>query len=432
MEKYDYYKDSGIEWLGEIPAHWEMVRNKSFMRPTDEKVGDRKDEFVLLSLTKQGVIVRDLSEGKGKFPKDYDTYLVVRPSNLVFCLFDIDETPRTVGLVKNVGMLTGAYTNFEFFNDLVLPEFAYYYYLKVDDVKGLRPYYTGLRKVVKANTFAQLRMPVPPLAEQKAIVEYLDRETQKINSFIAAKEKELALLDELKQAEIANAIAHGLNPDAPMKSSGISWLGDIPAHWEFARFGYIMKEMFMGRTPEYSMEPNDMLIIGQKNNQKSAFCPDGIKYATENFYSSRPENEFLRNKDIILNTLGGGSVGRVGYFIDTENRRILTDGHLMIIRTDEKTLISKFLFYFLDSKRKELERDASGSTNQVFLTVKGVSKYYSPIPPFEEQQKIVKYLDEKCANIAHLVSNIQSEIDHLKEYKQRLIADAVTGQIKVC
>ena len=150
MERYSEYKDSGVQWLGEIPSHWTLLRNKAFMRITDEKVGKRKD-VTLLSLTKQGVIVRDLSEGKGKFPKDFDAYLVVRPDNLVFCLFDIDETPRTVGLVKNVGMLTGAYTNFEINKKLVLPEYAYYYYLQVDDVKGLRPYYTGLRKVVKTN-----------------------------------------------------------------------------------------------------------------------------------------------------------------------------------------------------------------------------------------------------------------------------------------
>ena len=160
------FKPTNIPWLPEIPEHWEMLRNKSFMKPTEEKVGKRKD-VTLLSLTKQGVIVRDLTDGKGKFPKDFESYLVVRPNNLVFCLFDIDETPRTVGLVRNNGMLTGAYSNFEIDEKMVLPEFAYYYYLQVDDVKGLRPFYTGLRKVVKANTFSQLRIPVPPLTEQQ-------------------------------------------------------------------------------------------------------------------------------------------------------------------------------------------------------------------------------------------------------------------------
>ena len=198
-------KATNIHWLKEIPEHWEVLRNKSFLRLTDEKVGNRND-VTLLSLTKQGVIIRDLSEGKGKFPKDFETYLVVRPNNLVFCLFDIDETPRTVGLVRNYGMLTGAYTNFEVNEEIVLPEYAYCYYLQIDDVKGLRPYYTGLRKVVKTNTFLQLRIPVPPLSEQKQIVSYLDAKCAKIDKLIANITKEIECIKEYKQRLISDVV----------------------------------------------------------------------------------------------------------------------------------------------------------------------------------------------------------------------------------
>lgn len=198
-------KATGISWLPEVPEHWEMLRNKVFLSLTDEKVGNRKD-VTLLSLTKQGVIIRDLSEGKGKFPKDFDTYLVVRPNNLVFCLFDIDETPRTVGLVHNYGMLTGAYTNFEVDESIVIPEFAYYYYLQVDDKKGLRPYYTGLRKVVKTNTFYQLRMPIPPLAEQQAIVSYINERVAKIDTLAAKLQKEIESIKEYKQRLISDVV----------------------------------------------------------------------------------------------------------------------------------------------------------------------------------------------------------------------------------
>ena len=204
-QRYDKDKDSGVQWLGEIPGHWEVLRNKSILRLTDEIVGNRND-LTLLSLTKQGVIIRDLSEGKGKFPKDFENYIVVRPNNLVFCLFDIDETPRTVGLVRNYGMLTGAYSNFEVNEDMVLPEYAYYYYLQIDDVKGLRPYYTGLRKVVKTNTFLQLRMPVPPLSEQKHIVSYLDAKCAKIDKLIANITKEIECIKEYKQRLISDVV----------------------------------------------------------------------------------------------------------------------------------------------------------------------------------------------------------------------------------
>ena len=198
-------KPTNIPWLPEVPEHWRFLRNKTFLKMTDEKVGTRKD-ITLLSLTKQGVIIRDLSEGKGKFPKDFDTYLVVKPNNLVFCLFDIDETPRTVGLVHNYGMLTGAYTNFEVDETIVLPEFAYMYYLQVDNIKGLRPYYTGLRKVVKSTTFQQLRMPIPPLSEQHAIVSYITERTAKIDKLVENVNREIENLKEYKQRLISDVV----------------------------------------------------------------------------------------------------------------------------------------------------------------------------------------------------------------------------------
>lgn len=198
-------KTTNIPWLKEIPEHWEFTRNKSLLKLTDEKVGDRKD-ITLLSLTKQGVIIRDLSEGKGKFPKDFDTYLVVRPNNLVFCLFDVDETPRTVGLVRNYGMLTGAYTNFEVNEALVLPEYIYNYYLQVDNIKGLRPYYTGLRKVVKTGTFLQIRMPIPPLDEQRAIVSYITEKTTKIDTLTVKLLQEIESIKEYKQRLISDVV----------------------------------------------------------------------------------------------------------------------------------------------------------------------------------------------------------------------------------
>ncbi len=199
------FKPTNISWLPEIPENWEMVRNKSFMKPTEEKVGKRRD-LTLLSLTKQGVIVRDLTEGKGKFPKDFESYLVVKPNNLVFCLFDIDETPRTVGLVHNDGMLTGAYSNFEIDERIVLPEFAYYYYLQVDNIKGLRPYYTGLRKVVRTNTFSMLRIPVPPIEEQHAIVSYITERVAKVDSLVEKLNKEIECIKEYKQRLISDVV----------------------------------------------------------------------------------------------------------------------------------------------------------------------------------------------------------------------------------
>ena len=188
------------------PEHWKIVRNKSFLSLTGEKVGKKASEYVLLSLTTKGVIVRDIESGKGKFPKDFDTYQIVKPNELVFCLFDIDETPRTVGLVETEGMLTGAYTAFKVHTELANPEYIYNYYLCVDNIKALKPYYSGLRKTVRADKFQQIYMPLPPLDEQQAIVAYIEEKCEKIDKLASELQSEIDYLKEYKQRLIADCV----------------------------------------------------------------------------------------------------------------------------------------------------------------------------------------------------------------------------------
>ncbi len=153
-------KQTGISWIGHVPQHWERCRCKDVLTEIKLLVGN--GEYALLSLTTNGVIVRDLSEGKGKFPKDFNTYKVVKPNDLVFCLFDVDETPRTVGLVHNHGMLTGAYNVFETKN--VDTSFLYHYFIALDNRKALKPLYKGLRKVIPLPAFMSMPLYLPPLS----------------------------------------------------------------------------------------------------------------------------------------------------------------------------------------------------------------------------------------------------------------------------
>lgn len=197
-------KDSGIPWIGEIPEHWEPCRNKDIFEESKKIVSENSSDYVLLSLTKQGVIVRDLSENKGKFPKEFNTYKVVEPGDMIFCMFDVDETPRTVGLSQNHGMITGAYDVFKI--KRVLPKFALYYYLSIDDRKALRPLYKGLRKVVPLPTFMSSKIFLPPLSEQQAIVAYIDEKLQKIDQYMCDLQREIDYLKEFKQRLISDAV----------------------------------------------------------------------------------------------------------------------------------------------------------------------------------------------------------------------------------
>ena len=202
-------KSSGISWIGDIPQHWKTYRNKNIFAQHYEMVGERK-EIPLLSLTTEGVILRDLSSGKGKFPKDFEKYNVVYPNNIIFCLFDIDETPRTVGLSHNYGMITNAYTSFSI-SEIAEPRYITYYYIALDNVKGLRPLYTGLRKVVQYNRFMQLKISLPPIEEQQEIVEYIDRKSSEIDRLVAELSSQVEHLKEYKQRLIADVVTGKIN-----------------------------------------------------------------------------------------------------------------------------------------------------------------------------------------------------------------------------
>ena len=205
MKRYDSLLSS------ECPEHWCITRNKSFMSLVGEKVGRQSVSYTLLSLTTKGVIIRDVESGKGKFPKDFDTYQIVQRGELVFCLFDIDETPRTVGIVETGGMVTGAYTVLRVNEKYAIPEYVYYYYLCVDNIKALKPYYSGLRKTVRADKFLQLYIPVPSVEEQRTIIAYIENKNNKIEALVKNLEAEIAYLKEYKQKLVADCVTGQIN-----------------------------------------------------------------------------------------------------------------------------------------------------------------------------------------------------------------------------
>lgn len=196
-------KDSGIVWIGQIPEHWKKARYKDVLSIQDEKVGKRKD-LTLLSLTKQGVIIRDLAEMKGKFPKDFESYKVVHPDNIILCLFDVDETPRTVGLSHNEGMITGAYDVFSINN--IDKEYFLYHYLSLDDRKAMKPLYKGLRKTIPLPRLMGEHIFIPPASEQKAIVSAINSLNNKIETLVSELTTQIDHLKELKQRIISDAV----------------------------------------------------------------------------------------------------------------------------------------------------------------------------------------------------------------------------------
>jgi type I restriction enzyme, S subunit len=203
-------KKSGIVWVGDIPVHWDIVPNRSLLNFKKKIVGKNSKNYTLLSLSKQGIIERDLTNMEGKIPASFDTYQEINAGDLVFCLFDIDETPRTVGLSEKKGMITGAYTVFQCF-DPDVAQYVYYFYLAMDNGKRLKPLYTSLRKVIPKPTFLGAKIPLPPHKEILEILSHIKSEFIQIDSAIERAADEIRLLKEYRMVLTANVVTGKLD-----------------------------------------------------------------------------------------------------------------------------------------------------------------------------------------------------------------------------
>lgn len=201
-------KLSGIIWTPNIPLHWSLTRNKNVFSQRKEIVGEEHTQQTLLSLTTKGIIPRDIESGKGKFPSDFSTYQKVYKGDMVFCLFDIDETPRTVSLSNIDGMITGAYTVFKIKQSA---EYLYYYYLSLDQKKALKPLYKGLRKTIPTEEFLRTKVPQPPLEEQEAIVKHIEESNNRIDKAISNAEHEIKLISEYQNRLIFDVITGNID-----------------------------------------------------------------------------------------------------------------------------------------------------------------------------------------------------------------------------
>ncbi|EHC9021643.1 restriction endonuclease subunit S [Campylobacter jejuni] len=209
LDKNVNFKDSGIEWLGEIPEHWKLIKCKNFFVLKSIPIGDLWNKTKLLSLTLNGVIERDINNPEEKFPSDFSTYQIVKEGDLIFCLFDVAETPRTIGLSKLNGMITSAYTIFEIKNQE--KRFLEYFFIDLDNRKNLKFLYRGLRNTISKEDLLNLKIPLPPLKEQEQIANFLDEKCKKIDLLIEKTEKQIKLIKEYKTTLTNQAVCGRIN-----------------------------------------------------------------------------------------------------------------------------------------------------------------------------------------------------------------------------
>lgn len=419
MKRYDRYKESGISWIGEIPEHWEKRRCKDILTECKELVGHECDNYTLLSLTTNGVIIRDVSEGKGKFPKDFDTYKVVNPGNLIFCLFDVDETPRTVGCSCHRGMITGAYNVFSV--ESVSVDYLCYYFISLDDRKALKPLYRGLRKVVPLPTFMSMQIYLPPLSEQETIVAYLEEKVAQMDNLVAKQEAQIAYLRELKQAIIAKAVTQGLDPQALLRPSGIPWIGNVPEHWEEVKMRKIIDFFSDKGYPDEALlsvvrERGVIIRDTESKEENHNYIPSDLSG-----YKRIQQGDFVINK----------MKAWQGSYAVSDYQGIVSPAYYTCkLRIPNKVFFnlairSKVYVPFFTQYSKGIRVD------QWDLSPIGLKDIPFFLPPPSEQEAIVTYINHKAEEIDRLIAMTEQEIARVRELKQTVIADVVTGRIDV-
>lgn len=430
MKKYDQYKNSGVEWLGEIPEHWKALSNKFIFKLNKNLVGKKSSEYDLLSLTLNGVIKRDMENPQGKFPAEFNTYQEVKKGDFIFCLFDVEETPRTVGLSDFDGMITGAYTVMQV-NKNFDNSFLYYFYLNLDAGKRMKPLYTGLRNTISKDNFFSFKTFVPPINEQTAIANFLDDKTTKIDQAIAIKEKQIELLKERRQILIHKAVTRGLNDKVKLKDSGVEWIGEIPEHWEVKKTG-MLSRIIRGASPRPAGLPiyfNGIdipwIAVGDITKDNNIYLNDPVNFLTE---AGKKQSRFIEKGTFVL-TNSGATLG-VPKIMNISG--CINDGVLAFLDLKEKLINKLFLYYYFDSQTMRLRDEMNQGATQPNLNTNIVKQLPIALPKIDEQKQIVEFIETTTKKIATAISLKEQEIEKLKEYKMSLIDGVVTGKVRVC
>jgi len=418
MERYSSYKDSGISWIGEIPEHWSLRRIKYIFSELKEKSENGLE--LPLSLSKDGGII-PFNEKKNKTMESasYVGGKIVHKGEIVFNRFKA----RLFAVSGYDGIVSSDYAVYKC-NRSASPE----YLIKLFGIDMYRDAFNrkasgigdGFSRLYTDDLFAMFSI-FPPLAEQEKIVSYLEDKTSKIGAYVADKEKEIELLQELKQKTIADAVTKGLNSDAKMKDSGISWIGEIPEHWEVRHLSQVSYEHYMSNKEVHHQ--NLLSLSYGRIIRKDINTTEGLLPASFDTYQIVEEGNIVMRLTDLQNDHKSLRVGLV------KEEGIVTSAYVCLGVFD--SMIPSFLYNVLHSYDiKKLFYSMGGGLRQN-LNWQGLKKLDIPLPPSNEQQAIVAYIEEKCEKIDKLASELQSEIDYLKEYKQRLIADCVTGQVNV-
>lgn len=418
-----------MEWIGEIPEHWKVLKSKYF-HSNLKLLNTKRICNNVLSLTLRGVVNNDLDSPEGLVPKDYATYQLFEKDDLVFKLIDLENISTSrVGIVHEQGIMSSAYIRMQVGKGSV-PKFAYYYYYSLYLNQVYNNIGSGVRSTLGPNDLFNIEYIEPSIAEQTAIASFLDDKTAQIDQAIRQKEKMIELLKERRQIVINDAVTKGLDPNAPMKESGVEWIGEIPEHWETKKLKYAVNKI--GDIDHYM--PNSVA-----NGKPYLMTGDIFEQASQiDFFNCKQisEKDFTRLSKKIKPTMGDlifaryATIGTACY-VDIE-KDFLVSYSCVTIKPNQRKIIGKYLFYFLKSNvfAEEVKRYINSNT-QGNVGIESLHRIRLVVPPLFEQSQIVAFIDEQTTKIDRAIDLQQTYIDKLKEYKATLIDSVVTGKVRV-
>lgn len=441
MSRYESYKESGIDWIGDIPSHWFVKRLKQIVLNDigglwgDEPADDENDIIVLR--------VADFDRTNSRIIDNPNfTYRNIKPSQLEgrllkqgdilleksgggeqqpvgkAVLFDKDFRAVTSNFINKIETISSINNHYS----LYLFDALYYNSINVRNIKQT----TGIQNLDNVGFFSE-KIPLPPYPEQLAIANYLDNQTQKIDRLIANKKTQAEKLKELRQIEINNAVTKGLNPHAEMKDSGIEWLGIIPKHWEVKRLKNI-GDAVIGLTyaPEDVLEgETGTLVLRSSNIQNGKISFDDCVYVEKKI----PENLKVRKGDILICSRNGSAelIGK-NILIDESLEGHSFGAFMTVYRSNQW----QHLFWFFNSPIFKAQSGLFSTTTINQLTTHILNNMKVAIPPTQKEIKeIANYLQQLTTTIDQLIRNIEAQIEKLQELRKIKIYEAVTGKIKV-
>lgn len=434
MKKYESYKDSGIEWLGEIPEHWEVKKLKYIGKVRTGRTPAVQNEKPDLSSNAEinwytpvdfGES-RDLSISQRKIGEESLRLNEVElfPENSVY-LVSIGATLGKVGFSKEKASANQQINIITFDTQKVCPLWGYYYLLGNKDMLLNEAEHTTLPILNQTKTKA-LFFLIPLLIEQQNIVRYIEAKRKVIDSLIADKKRLIELYEEEKTGIISHAVTKGLNPDVPLKASGIEWLGDIPEHWKVKKLKYVSTLIngYAFKADTYVQEGIPVIRIGDISDSIDF---DTIKRIPVERMASVSEFQVLKGDILIAMT--GATIGKTSTY--NYDEIALLNQRVGILRPFPMVLPLHLSLIVKSNQFKQyvkLECDGGAQEN---IGKEEIGNYTIALPPMEEQQSIAAYLEYKIVEMNTQIERIKQLIDLLIEYRTALISEAVTGKIKV-